>query len=342
MSRPLRIEYPGALYHVMNRGNRRERVFRKAADYELFLNRLERFAAEFGVEVLSYCLMPNHFHLFLRTREANLSRFMQSLLTSFTVAMNRRDKSSGHLFQGRFKAQLVEGVGYFDTLSRYIHLNPVRMQSVAALRVEDRRRVLAEFGWSSFPALIGLVAVPEWLKANEILKGFGAQPSDQMKNYRLYVEEGLMREIEDPAEAAQARSILGSDTFGDWVKREFLLKTKVRNRREQPELGRLHGGMDVRRIVAAVATGCGVHAPSLLRKGCRKRQARHLAILLCCRHGRGTLSMSRMAAMFNLSLSGLTSVRDRMERRLAGSSSRNSPLTEQHARALELIASSDV
>ena len=161
MSRPLRIEYSGALYHVMNRGNRRELVFRKVADYELFLSRLERFSAEFGVEVLSYCLMPNHFHLFLRTRQANLSRFMQSLLNSFTVAMNRRDNSSGHLFQGRFKAQLVEGVGYFDTLSRYIHLNPVRVKSVAALPVEERRRVLAKFRWSSFPALIGLATVPE-------------------------------------------------------------------------------------------------------------------------------------------------------------------------------------
>ena len=110
MARPLRVEYAGALYHVMNRGNRRERVFRTAADYVLFLTRLERFSMEFGVEVLSYCLMPNHFHLFLRTRGANLSRFMQSLLTSFTVAMNRRDKASGHLFQGRFKAQLVEGL----------------------------------------------------------------------------------------------------------------------------------------------------------------------------------------------------------------------------------------
>jgi hypothetical protein len=286
--------------------------------------------------------MPNHFHLFLRTREANLSRFMQSLLTSFTVFVNRRDRSSGHIFQGRFKAQLVEGIGYFDILSRYIHLNPVRVKSARELPMEERRRLLAECRWSSFPALIGLVAVPGWLKADDILKGFGAQPLEQMKGYRLYVEEGLMREIEDPAEAAQTRSILGSDTFGDWVKREFLLKTGIRNRREQPELGWLHSGMDVRRVVAAVAADCGAHAPSLLRKGCRKRQARNLAILLCCRHGRGTMSLSRMAAMFNLSLSGLTSVRDRMERRLAGKSSRKSSLTEQHARALKLLTECDM
>jgi hypothetical protein len=262
---------------------------------------------------------------------------MQSLLNSFAVVMNRRDNSSGHLFQGRFKAQLVEGMGYFDTLSRYIHLNPVRVKLVAALPAEDRRRVLAEFRWSSFPALVGLVATPEWLKADDVLKGFGAQRQEQMTGYRLYVEEGLMRDIEDPAEAVRTRSILGSDTFGDWVKREFLLKAKISNRRDQPELGRLHGGLNVRGIVAAVATSCGVYAPSLFRKKCRKRQIRNLAILLCCRHGRGTMPLSQIAAMFNLSLSGLTSVRDRMEHRLAKSITRKSALAEQHARAIAIL-----
>jgi REP element-mobilizing transposase RayT len=90
MARPLRVEYAGALYHVRNRGNRRERVFRRQADYELFLDRLGRFAEEFDVDVLSYCLMPNHFHVFLRTRQANLSRFVQSLLTSYTVCTWRK------------------------------------------------------------------------------------------------------------------------------------------------------------------------------------------------------------------------------------------------------------
>ena len=122
MARPVRVEYAGALYHVMNRGNRRERVFRTVAEHRLFLDCLAESAAQFRIDVLCYCLMPNHFHLFVRTVEANLSRFMQSLLTSFTVTMNRRQRSSGHLFQGRFKAQVVEGVGYFDVLSRYIHL----------------------------------------------------------------------------------------------------------------------------------------------------------------------------------------------------------------------------
>jgi len=318
MARPLRVEYAGALYHVMNRGNRRERVFRKRADYELFVARLGRFAGEFSVDVLSYCLMPNHFHLFLRTREANLSRFMQALLTSFTISLNRRENSSGHLFQGRFKAQVVEGVGYFDMLSRYIHLNPVRVKTAKVLPVEERRRLLAEFGWSSFPAAVGLAPTPEWLRLQDVLQGFGASRREQMKGYRLYVEEGLMSEVADPAEAMRVRSILGSDSFGEWVKRELLLRSPVKDRREQRELVQLHGGFALRTVVDAVAAAYGIHAPSLYRRGCRNREARQLALLAASRHCRGTVRMADIARKFGISQSGLALAALRMEKRVNG------------------------
>ena len=336
MTRPLRVEYAGALYHVMNRGNRRELVFRKAEDYELFLARLGRFAEEFGVEVLSYCLMPNHFHVFLRTREANLSRFMQSLLTSFTVAMNRRDGSSGHLFQGRFKAQLVESSGYFHALSRYIHLNPVRVASVASLPVAERRRLLAEFRWSSFPAAIGLAVPPAWLRLDDILKGFGSGRRRQMQAYRLYVEEGLLREVEDPAAAMQARSILGSDAFIERVKREFLLKTSLRSRPEQPELARFHGGFALSAVVEAVAGVYGLGtAAGLYRRGCRAREARQLAMLAASRHCRGAASLAEIARAFGLSSSGLAQAAARMEEKLA----KNAPATRRYQAVKEAILS---
>jgi len=303
MSRPCRVEYGGALYHVMNRGNRRERVFRKAADYELFLDRLGRFAAEFGVEVLSYCLMPNHFHLFLRTREANLSRFMQSLLSSFTVFVNRRDRSSGHIFQGRFKAQLVEGEGYYDTLSRYIHLNPVRVQAVKRLEIAERRRALAEYRWSSFPTLIGLTAAPTWLKTDDVLKGFGARPHEQMKAYRLYVEEGLMREIEDPAAAAKARSVLGTDRFLEWVKREFILR-RAGDMDEMPEARRNRGSYSLDTVVAATAAVTGLPAHVLRSRRCRNRAARDLLMAAARRYCRETMPQSAMARALGLSLGG--------------------------------------
>jgi len=303
MARPLRVEYPGALYHVMNRGNRRERVFRTKTDHALFLDRLGRFAAVFKVEVLSYCLMPNHFHLFLRTRQANLGRFMQSLLTSFTVFVNRRDKTSGHLFQGRFKAQLVEEVGYFDTLSRYIHLNPVRVKAAAALPVEERRQLLAEFRWSSFPAMIGLVSAPEWLNMADVLKGFGADSRTQMKQYRLYVEEGLMRDIDDPTEAARVRSVLGSDSFIDRIRREFLLRRRG-DLRELPGLRLQQAGFGLSDVLAAVSGVTGVPAHILRSRRCRSQAARDLLMALVRRYCRGTVSQSRLAAELGMSYSG--------------------------------------
>ena len=108
MSRPLRIEYPGACYHVMNRGNQRGVVFRRDSCYTNFLELMGRYTKEFAVTVYAYCLMPNHFHLYLQTQDANLSRFMQALLGEFTITSNRRFRRSGHLFQGRFKSPLID------------------------------------------------------------------------------------------------------------------------------------------------------------------------------------------------------------------------------------------
>lgn len=310
MARPLRIEYPGALYHVMNRGNRRERVFRRQADYELLLDRLGRFAEDFGVDVLSYCLMPNHLHLFLRTREANLSRFMQSLLTSYTVFVNRRDHSSGHIFQGRFKAQVVESGGYFATLSRYIHLNPVRVESVKALPLEQRRRVLAQFRWSSFRALIGQTDAPSWLKTEDVLSSFGRTAQEQMRGYRLYVEEGLMREVRDPAEAVRVRSILGSDSFVEWLRREFLLR-RDRGDDEQQELRRLQSGFAFEAVLAAAALASDVRASVLRSRRCRDRQARDLLAALARRYCRGTAPAGALARAMGLSYSGFVHASER-------------------------------
>ena len=107
MARPLRIEYPGASYHVMNRGNQRQKVFYSASHYELFLDKLGESCVKFNVTVRCYCLMPNHFHLYLKTADANLGRFMQTFLTSFCYSLNRLRVKSGHIFQGRFKSHVA-------------------------------------------------------------------------------------------------------------------------------------------------------------------------------------------------------------------------------------------
>src|SRR3974390_2037295 len=140
----------------MNRGNRRQTVFAAARDYELFLERLGQFSALFDVRLLCYCCVPNHFHLYLRTEQANLSRFVQSLLTSFTISLNRRHHSSGHVFQGRFTAHLVENEAYGAEVSRDIHLNPVPTKALRQASVSARRQALRRFPWSSYAACLGL------------------------------------------------------------------------------------------------------------------------------------------------------------------------------------------
>jgi len=142
MARPLRIEYAGAVYHVLSRGVGRRDIFHKDSDYQTFLTKLAENADDFRVDVRSYCLMRNHFHLYVQTREANLSKFMQSLLTSYAVIKNRRDRRTGHLFQGRFKGHLIEEDGYGNMLSRYIHLNPVRVKKAKSLPLDDRQKLL--------------------------------------------------------------------------------------------------------------------------------------------------------------------------------------------------------
>ncbi|MBI5394427.1 MAG: transposase, partial [Verrucomicrobia bacterium] len=126
MARPIRVEYEGAVYHVMARGNERRAIFHSDADRQLFLQTVAGMVLQFGVLLHVYCLMPNHYHLVVETPQGNLSRAIGWLQVTYTVRFNARHRRSGHLFQGRFKAQLVEADDYGQELVRYVHLNPVR------------------------------------------------------------------------------------------------------------------------------------------------------------------------------------------------------------------------
>ena len=169
MTRPLRIEYPGACYHVINRGNRGEHIFISENDYRLFIERLSEFSELYDVVIHCYSLMSNHFHIMLTTRHANLGRFMQSFSTSFTISINNRYNKPGHLFQGRYKAQIVESKLYKNDLSRYIHLNPVKIKSYENLSLPVIKKHLHDYRWSSFHYYIGIRKKPDWLNRNFVL-----------------------------------------------------------------------------------------------------------------------------------------------------------------------------
>jgi putative transposase len=146
MARPLRIVYPGAYYHVMSRGNEQKEIFKSQRDREKFLEYLASANERYGAIIQAYCLMSNHYHLLLETPEGNLPQIMRHINGAYTTYFNVKRKRSGHLFQGRYKAILVDADSYAAELSRYIHLNPIRVG--LAERSED-------YPWSSYRSYIG-------------------------------------------------------------------------------------------------------------------------------------------------------------------------------------------
>jgi len=202
MARPLRLEYPGALYHVTSRGNARQNIVLDDRDRALFLDRLAHVIDRFGWRCHAYCLMDNHYHLVIETPQPNLSRGMRQLNGVFTQRINRRHGRVGHLFQGRFKAILVERESYLLELCRYVVLNPIRAGMVTHLE---------RYHWSSYPATRGLVECPGWFSPDWVLRQFGARRANAQRRYAEFVAEG--RGLPSPWSAVRGQALLGSESF---------------------------------------------------------------------------------------------------------------------------------
>ena len=201
MARPLRLEFAGAVYHLTSRGNARQKVFFTDDDRRLFLNTLAQVVSRYGWICHAYCLMANHYHLLVETPKANLSIGMRQLNGLYTQSFNRRHKRVGHLFQGRFKAILVEKESYLLELCRYIVLNPVRVKG----GVET-----GAWKWSSYRATAGLASVPEFLSIEWLLEQFGRNRPAAQKRYREFVREGLENR---PWKELKGQIYLGSEEF---------------------------------------------------------------------------------------------------------------------------------
>ena len=166
MARKLRIQYPGAVYHVMNRGDHREAIFKDDQDREVFLRSLDQACQKAQWQVHAYCLMRNHFHLVIETPQPTLVAGMKWLLGTYTSRFNRRHRQFGHLFSGRYKALLVDGSGdgYLKTVCDYVHLNPVRARQIEA------GQPLQAFRWSSYPLYLGAPRQrPAWMRVDRLL-----------------------------------------------------------------------------------------------------------------------------------------------------------------------------
>ena len=184
MARPLRIEYPGAVYHVITRGNNRQAIFHDDQDRTAYLEKLFHYCREKEVHLLCYCLLSNHVHLLLETPQGNLSRMMQAFQTSYTVSRNRRHQHTGHVFEQRYKAFLVDKDNYLLQVSRYIHLNPV------AARIVERPQ---DYRWSSYRTYLR-EREAAGVRREFILGHFAGQSKAKIRHYREFVEGALLRE----------------------------------------------------------------------------------------------------------------------------------------------------
>jgi putative transposase len=277
MARPLRIEYPGAWYHVTCRGNERASIYRDDDDRRRFLKVLEESVETFDVEVHCYVLMSNHFHFLLKTPEGNLSRFMQRFNTAYITYFNLRHHRSGHLYQGRFKAIVVEADAYLLELSRYIHLNPVRVHGMRDTSLGEKMEMLTTYSWSSFPGYTQTKGRDVFIRYEEVLGYVGGDTNRGRERYRNFVKQGLNGNVEAPLKAVKGNAILGTEGFISWLMETILNGRTLRNK-DYPHVKRLQNPVQVAEIARVVASEYKVSAHEILKARSPWREARQVLV----------------------------------------------------------------
>ena len=293
MARPLRIEYPNAFYHITSRGNEQKDIFKNDRDREKFLSYLESATERYGAAIHVYCLMNNHYHLLLETPRGNLSEIMRHINGAYTSYFNAKRDRFGHLLQGRFKAILVEADQYAKELSRYIHLNPVRVGAVN--RPQD-------YPWSSYRNYCGEKKAPEWLTMYFILGIFGKKLPSAQKSYREFVEGMIGQEEQSPLKEVVFSTILGSTGFVKAVIDNHLSEKKAD--REVPALRKLKQQVSIEEIEKAT------EAEFKKEEKTRKKVSIYLS------HRFSGRKLKEIGEYFGLSESGVTQASQRLEKNI--------------------------
>ncbi|MEW6456428.1 MAG: transposase [Acidobacteriota bacterium] len=216
MARPLRIEFPGAFYHITSRGIEKRKIFLNDKDYRIFLKLLKKMVERYSINLYAYVLMDNHYHLLLETRLGNLSKMMHDLNSSYITYFNKEYNRVGPLLQGRYKSILVEKDSYLLELVRYLHLNPVR-----AKLVDD----IADYPWSSYKTYIRRENIP-WLKREEVLSLFSENIESSIEKFNKFIMDGIRSPVINPFRNLKAQSFLGNDAFVNKMKSIFAKKKK--------------------------------------------------------------------------------------------------------------------
>jgi putative transposase len=217
MTRPLRIDYPNAWHHVMNRARRGTDLFVEKTDYQQFIDLLKQTAALFNVNVVAFCLMPNHYHLVVQTPHANLSRCMRQLNGVYTQKYNVQHGCDGTLFRGRYRSVLVDADSYLLQLVRYIHRNPLKAGIM---------KRLDQYAWSSHKGYLSKARKWNWLYKHFILEMLTPQTSHQIQTYKQFMAQEQDEDLVRLIDGDKRPSMLGSKKFRSWVKEQFFKQKK--------------------------------------------------------------------------------------------------------------------
>jgi len=299
MSRPLRIQYPGAWYHVMNRGRRGESVFLDKQDYSMFVELLKEVVDMYKVRVAAYCLISNHYHLLIQTPGGDLARCMRHLNGIYTQRFNRAHHCDGQLFRGRYKSILVDADSYLLELVRYIHRNPLEAGLVKELN---------KYAWSSHKGYLSNAKRWDWLHKSFILSLFGRERRVGLNTYKKFVLMETPEEINRIFSKSKFPSMLGSESFINKVKEKFF---HVKRHDEIPQSRRL--APDAEKIKKEICKAYGIEESSLLssRRGVLN-EPRNVAIFLV-RHLRGE-KLEEIGRQFDISkYSSVSSVIEKMK-----------------------------
>jgi len=278
MVRPLRIQYPDACYHITCRGNERKSIFLDAQDYKTFFERLSRSLSIYNVSLLAYVCMQNHFHLLITTPDGNLSEFMRHFNISYTYAFNRRHNRAGHLYQGRYKAFLIDSDNYLLAVSRYIHLNPIRIKALSDKTAKEKWYTLIEDKNSSLPGYLSVNKRRDFVTYTPVLSYVGGDNRKGRHQYRQFIKEGIEQEIENPLELGKSSGIVGEPDFIRWVKETFL--DEKTDRREQPALRELRRKIKPEELIDHLAHLTGKSRKEICQRGKRSLERSMLMELL--------------------------------------------------------------
>ena len=307
MARSLRIKYEGAIYHITSRGNERRDIFKTEKDYNKFLKILKDSLKIYNVVLYSYVLMPNHFHFLLETPLANISEFMRQFNIAYTSYYNKHYNRVGHLYQGRYKSILVQKENYLNILSRYIHLNPIRIKKFNGSSFVDKKKYLTEFKWSSLSGYINRNNREPFIDYKTVLSDYGGDTKRGRENYWQTLHSDIGSEIEIKKNIVGS-CLLGDENFVNKIKEKYLSKSH----KEIPSIRKIYNYCLTEDVIKIVSQEIGDNFEAIKKATGSKRQ-----ILMEMLYSYAGLKGSEIGKILDLDYSTVSVGRKRLRNKIA-------------------------